>query len=112
MLFDSADRSIGYLTFDLVAGETKGPIVLKVEPNVGRRFRCGTSSSVTFKARLNGTADPYVDLAGAGIDLSGFTPGVLKSYDVICVADSGVTGLVRVPLALVVSLNKAAGWAS
>lgn len=111
MLTDTLNRAIRYLPFDLVSGEQSTAIVIRVTPDAERTLRCGVSADVTFKARENGTADPYVDIS-TGLDLSGYPAGVPVDFDLICLATTGLTGLRRVPLAVVVTESSAAGWAS
>jgi len=110
LLTDSADNNLrySYVTFDLVAGETSTAIIIKAEAATGRTLQSGSHLKIRLKARETESGDPYTDLA-TGIDLSGFTPGVV-SFDLICEADASLTGLVRAPLALVTTINSAAGW--
>lgn len=108
-LRDSTDAVIGYLTFDLVSGETSPPTVIRVTAAANLTLLSESDSHVQLKARHHGTADPFVDLAG-GIDLGAFSPGPVD-FDLIAVAGS-ITGLVRVALFIGVTSAGGAAWAA
>lgn len=107
-LLDRASLPVKFLSFDAVAGETIGPITIRVI-GADATLESESNALIKLKARLHGTADPYVDLA-TGIDLSGFTPDSNVDFDLIVVADAGLTGLVRVGLFCGVVTGTEAGW--
>ncbi len=110
LLQDSTGRAIGYLPFDLVSGEVSAPVSIFAVCSDGASLRSGTSAAFELKARRAGTADAYVSLQGAGIDLSGDPDGALE-FDLTATGLS-VSGLVRDAVSLTVGGSGAAGWAA
>jgi len=108
LLTDSLGRALNYISFDVTSGETTPPVTVWPTASDSAIFRSGTSSAFQLKARRTGTADPFADLDGAGIDLSADTPGPVE-FDLECVGLT-VSGLVRGAVALTVGGSGAAGW--
>lgn len=106
---DSTNNRIGYLAYDLVAGETSAPVVIRVIPEADARLLSESAESVKLKAHEHGMMDDLVDLA-EGIDLSGYPPGEPVDFDLVCEADESLTGLVRVALFVGVIAAKGAAW--
>jgi hypothetical protein len=105
----AAGAPITHIAFDLVSLESSPPVIVYADPDAAGSFlRSGTSTAFRLKARLNGTADAYQYLDGAGIAIAGIPP---VAFDLICEALS-VVGLVRDAVAIVVSRSGAAGWNS
>ena len=110
-LLNTANKRIGYLSFDLVSGASSAPVVVRVTPAEGLIFQSDQSDALSLKAREHGTSDPFVDLAD-GIDLSDYPAGVPVDFDLVCEAAEGLTGLVRVALFAGVVSSGGAGWAA
>ncbi len=109
-LTNAAGDPIGYITFDLVTGQTSAPVRVWADPNgSGSELAAGSSDAFDLRARRHGGADPYVSLADVGIDLSFDT--IPAEFDLICVALS-VVGLVRSGVFVGVRSSGAAGWAA
>lgn len=110
LLQDSTGRSLGYIAFDLVAGESSSPVLIFAVASDGASLRSGTSTAFELTARRTGTADPFVSLEDAGIDLSADTPGPV-SFDLVAEGLT-VSGLVRDAVSLTVGRSGAAGWSA
>lgn len=106
---DEDGNQIGYVTYDMVEGETADVFVVTVTAAAGRLLRSGSHSAIHLQAREHGSGDPYVSLS-SGIDLTPYAPGTVQ-FDIRAVAQ-GVEGRVRASVFLgVQDADAAAGWA-
>lgn len=93
---DIDDVSITYISMSLPELTESSVFVIKVPCVVGTSLSSVIDASAKVLARLNGTVDPFVDLATDPIDLSPYN-GETKSFDVKVEA-LNVVGLVRAAL--------------
>ena len=107
-LLNASGQVIRYITFDLISGQTSAPVRVWATPAAGAVLASGESAAFELKARLHGSLDPYVELDGAGIELSAYVPNSTE-FDLICVALS-VEGLARDACFVGVRSSQAAGW--
>lgn len=70
--------------------------VIKVPCQANSHLASEVNASAVVKARLNGTSDPFVDIAALPIDLNPYA-GTTKLFDVKVHAND-ITGLVRAAL--------------
>lgn len=93
---DINDVPITYISMLLPELTESDVFVIKVACVDGTSLSSDVDASAKVLARLNGTADPFVDLATDPIDLSPFD-GETKSFD-MKVEALNVVGLVRAAL--------------
>lgn len=95
---DIDDVPITYISMSLPELDESDVFVIKVECADGTTLASEVNASAKVLARLNGTADPFVDIADTPIDLSPHA-GQTKLFDVK-VETLNVVGLVRAALSV------------
>jgi hypothetical protein len=93
---------VKFMPFDLVSNETSDPVTLTVTIPESGWLRSGSDTAIKIKAREHGSSDPYVDISGEGIDLSGYSEGTDVEFDFVAAAQS-VSGMRRGVLSIVVA---------
>jgi hypothetical protein len=88
LFMDANGNAVGYLTVDIVSGETQGPITFEVLAAAGNTFFCQSVPGLSVTARRTGLGS-FSDLT-RGIDLS-LIPAGVQSFDVFfqCTLASG-----------------------
>lgn len=93
---DINDVPITYISMVLNEVVNGAIFVIKVPCVTGMFLASNVNASASVKARLNGTADPMVDIAVSPINLTPYN-GLTKLFDMQVVTND-VAGLVRVAL--------------
>jgi hypothetical protein len=93
---------VGYIRFELSDNESSPVWRLNIRPGLplggGYRLTATTDDDVALFARINGSGDPFVDLAASPIDLSGFPPDEDILFDFKAVAGSPLIDVRRAAL--------------
>lgn len=93
---DVDDVPITYISMSLQELTDSSVFVIKVPCVAGTHLASDADANAVVKARLNGTSDPFVDIATSPIDLDPYA-GETKLFDMKVHANN-VTGLVRAAL--------------
>ena len=107
LLTDSTGAALGYISLDLVSGETTAPMLVFAVASDGAVLKSGESDAFTLQARRTSSGDPYEPL-DTGIDLSGDPDGPV-SFDLTATGEA-VSGLERSAVSIGVTSSSAAGW--
>lgn len=100
---DINDVPITYISMSLQELTDSAVFVIKVPCLAHSHLSCPGDASAKVTARLNGTADAFVDISVSPIDLNPYADQT-KSFDVKVHANN-VTGLVRAALPVEVVLT-------
>jgi hypothetical protein len=110
MIYDEDNRELLYWPITgLVEGQASEHIIIGVDTPQDRKLTVTDDSRLRVWARLEGTADAFVDLAEDPIDLLGLPAGRTQ-FEIYCEATSPMEGLERVALSLSESGSMLAGW--
>jgi len=93
---DINDISITYISMSLQELQDSAVFVIKVPCLAHSSLRSLADASAKVLVRLNGTSDPFIDIAANPIDLNPYA-GQTKSFDVK-VHTNDVNGLMRAAL--------------
>lgn len=111
MFLDSMDMDLTYWPTSLKEGETSEVIEIQVEtPFVGYLRATNDARARVWAKWMMFPANPFINIsAGSGINLDGLS-GPFADFAVYVEALSPIDGFERVPLTVVQSENRPAGW--
>jgi hypothetical protein len=109
LITDADGEPLGYLSYDLVAGEGSELIEVIVTAGAGRRLESTVESDVHVLAREAGSVGAFTDLA-TGIALDSYGEGVEVTFELKVTTEASFVGQERFAVWIGVTSDGAAGW--